>query len=85
MSDGQARVADSISHYDVLQSSGQLTQLRQTVARMMQMNASCTAMIEQFRADVLKELAEEKQAAAMCLLGTASMVGTPTCRWRRRT
>ena len=40
MSDGQARVADSISHYDVLQSSGQLTQLRQTVARMMQMNAS---------------------------------------------
>ncbi|OAO15912.1 hypothetical protein AV274_2366 [Blastocystis sp. ATCC 50177/Nand II] len=65
MSDGQARVADSISHYDVLLSSGQLTQLRQTVARMMQMNASCTAMIEQFRADVLKELAEEKQAAAM--------------------
>ena len=28
---------------------------------------------------------EEKQAAAMCLLGTASTVGTPTCRWRRRT
>ena len=56
---------DSISHYDVLLSSGQLTQLRQTITRMVQMNASCTAMIEQFRAEIQQELAEEKQAAGM--------------------
>ena len=53
----------SLSHYDMLLSSGQLVQIQRTIARMSELKASCTSMIEQFRLSVQQELSAEKQAA----------------------
>lgn len=53
----------SLSHYDMLLSSGQLVQIQRTIVRMSELKASCTSMIEQFRLNVQQELSAEKQAA----------------------
>lgn len=62
----------SLSHYDMLLSSGQLVQIQRTIARMSELKASCTSMIEQFRLSVQQELSAEKQAALVCVVSVWS-------------
>mgnify|MGYP004468233219 FL=1 len=62
----------SLSHYDMLLSSGQLVQIQRTIARMSELKASCTSMIEQFRLNVQQELSAEKQAALVWVVSVWS-------------
>lgn len=63
LDNGQDTMLSSLSHYDMLLSSGQLVQIQRTIVRMSELKASCTSMIEQFRLSVQQELSAEKQAA----------------------
>ena len=62
----------SLSHYDMLLSSGQLVQIQRTIARMSELKASCTSMIDQFRLSVQQELSAEKQAALVWVVSVWS-------------